>query len=465
MSKQLKILVADDDRIQLSILKKRLQKHGFEVVTCNDGREAKEEFERNPVDLVIADYMMPNMDGLELLETLRKDGVDIPFIIITAYGDIDSTMKAFKLGVTDYITKPFDSDELVITVQKALNIGQIKRKVSRLQKEVESKYRFEGLIGQSSSMRAVFTHIHKSAQSIAKVLISGETGTGKELIAKAIHYNGPNKNGPFIAVNCAAFAEGTLESELFGHVKGAFTDAYRDHKGRFELADHGTLFIDEVGDIPLSTQVKLLRVIQEKNFEQIGGQETIHSDFRLIAATNKDLKKLLKKDQFRKDLYYRMSVINIAVPPLRERTEDIPLLIKHFLKMYNLLNKKEVKTINKKEVKTISIEALKLMQGYFWPGNVRQLENAIESAVAICDGDAIKSADLPLELIELPTEKSDDKEQFKGTLPQVVEQVEKQMINKALDQNDGVKARAAKALGINERVLTYKMNKYLMEKG
>jgi DNA-binding NtrC family response regulator len=457
MSKQLKILVADDDRIQLSILKKRLQKHGFEVVTCNDGREAKEEFERNPVDLVIADYMMPNMDGLELLETLRKDGVDIPFIIITAHGGIDSTIEAFKLGVTDYLTKPFDSDELVITVQKALNIGQIKRKVSRLQKEVESKYRFEYLIGQSSSMRAVFTRIHKSAQSIAKVLISGETGTGKELIAKAIHYNGPNKNGPFIAVNCAAFAEGTLESELFGHVKGAFTDAYRDHKGRFELADHGTLFIDEVGDIPLSTQVKLLRVIQEKNFEQIGGQETIHSDFRLIAATNKDLKKLLKKNQFRKDLYYRMSVINIAVPPLRERTEDIPLLIKHFLKMYNL--------INKKEVKTISIEALKLMQGYFWPGNVRQLENAIESAVAICDGDAIKSADLPLELIELPTEKSDDKEQFKGALPQVVEQVEKQMINKALDQNDWVKARAAKALGINERVLAYKMNKYLMEKG
>lgn len=457
MSKQLKILVADDDRIQLSILKKSLQKHGFEVVTCNDGREAKEEFERNPVDLVIADYMMPNMDGLELLETLRKDGVDIPFIIITAYGGIDSTMEAFKLGVTEYLTKPFDSNELVITVQKALNIGQIKRKLSRLQKEVESKYRVEGFIGQSSSMRAVFTHIHKSAQSIAKVLISGETGTGKELIAKAIHYNGPNKNGPFIAVNCAAFAVGTLESELFGHVKGAFTDAYRDHKGRFELADHGTLFIDEVGDIPLSTQVKLLRVIQEKNFEQIGGQETIHSDFRLIAATNKDLKKLLKKDRFRKDLYYRMSVINIAVPPLRERTEDIPLLIKHFLKMYNL--------INKKEVKTISIEALKLMQGYFWPGNVRQLENAIESAVAICDGDTIKSADLPLELRELPTEKSDDKEQFKGTLPQVVEQVEKQMINKALDQNDWVKARAAKALGINERVLTYKMNKYLMEKG
>jgi two-component system NtrC family response regulator len=456
MSKQLKILVADDDRIQLSILKRKLQKHGFEVVTCKDGREAKEEVERNPVDLVIADYMMPNMDGLELLDALRKDGVEIPFIIITAYGDIDSMMVAFKLGVTEYLNKPFDPDELVITVQKALNIGQITRKLSRLQEEVESKYRFEGLIGQSASMRAVFTHIHKSAQSIANVLISGETGTGKELIAKAIHYNGPNKNGPFIAANCAAFAEGTLESELFGHVKGAFTNAHRDHKGRFELADQGTLFLDEVGDIPLSTQIALLRVIQEKKIEQVGGQTTIHSHFRLIAATNKELKKLIKQGQFREDLYYRMSVINIALPLLRERKEDILLLIKYFLKMYS--------RINKKEVKTISIEALKLMQGYSWPGNVRQLENTVESAVAICDGDTVKIADLPLELSDIPTEKNDEKEQFNGTLPQIVEQVEKQMIKKALDQNAWVKVRAAKALGINERVLAYKMNKYLMEK-
>ena len=327
MSKQLKILVADDDRIQLSILQRKLQKHGFEVVTCKDGREAKEEVERNPVDLVIADYMMPNMDGLELLDALRKDGVEIPFIMITAYGDIDSMMEAFKLGVTEYLNKPFDPNELVITVQKALNIGQITRKLSRLQEEVESKYRFEGLVGQSASMRAVFTHIHKSAQSIANVLISGETGTGKELIAKAIHYNGPSKNGPFIAANCAAFAEGTLESELFGHVKGAFTNAHRDHKGRFELADQGTLFLDEVGDIPLSTQIKFLRVIQEKKFEQVGGQITIHSNFRLIAATNKDLKKLIKQGRFREDLYYRMSVINIALPLLKERKEDILLLI------------------------------------------------------------------------------------------------------------------------------------------
>lgn len=456
MSKQLKILVADDDRIQLSILKRKLQKHGFEVVTCKDGRAAKEELERNPVDLIIADYMMPNMDGMELLNALRKDGVETPFIIITAYGDIDSMMDAFQLGVTEYLNKPFDPNELVIKVQKALNIGQITRKLSRLQEEVESKYRFEGLVGQSASMRAVFTHIHKSAQSIANVLISGETGTGKELIAKAIHYNGPNKNGPFIAANCAAFAEGTLESELFGHVKGAFTNAHRDHKGRFELADQGTLFLDEVGDIPLSTQIKLLRVIQEKEFEQVGGQTTIHSNFRLIAATNKDLKKLIQQDLFREDLYYRMSVINIALPLLRKRKEDILLLIKHFLKIYS--------RINKKEVKTISIEALKLLQSYSWPGNVRQLENTIESAVAICDGDTIKIADLPLELIEIPTEQNDDQEPFKGTLPQIVEQVEKEMIQKALDQNDWVKARAAKALGINERVLAYKMNKYLIEK-
>ena len=245
MSKQLKILVADDDRIQLSILQRKLQKHGFEVVTCKDGREAKEEVERNPVDLVIADYMMPNMDGLELLDALRKDGVEIPFIMITAYGDIDSMMEAFKLGVTEYLNKPFDPNELVITVQKALNIGQITRKLSRLQEEVESKYRFEGLVGQSASMRAVFTHIHKSAQSIANVLISGETGTGKDLIAGAIHYRSPNYRGQLVQVNCASIPKDLVESELFGYVSGAFSGASADGKrGLIEISADGTLFLD-----------------------------------------------------------------------------------------------------------------------------------------------------------------------------------------------------------------------------
>jgi DNA-binding NtrC family response regulator len=287
---------------------------------------------------------------------------------------------------------------------------------------------------------------------MTNVLITGETGTGKELAARAIHYNGLSKNGPFIAVNCSAFSGGTLESELFGHVKGAFTDAHRDHKGRFELADQGTLFMDEVSDIPLNIQVKLLRVLQEKRFERVGGQSTLSSDFRLIAATNQNLKDLVKKELFREDLFYRLSVINITMPPLREHPEDIPLLTKHYLKQYT--------QINKKDIKTFSLEAMKLMQSYTWPGNVRQLENAIESAVAMCEGNMIKIADLPLEMSDLTPEKNDDSGNLQGSLPQVVAAVEKQMIQKALDKNEWIKARAARMLGITERVLSYKIDKY-----
>jgi len=459
MKEHLKILVADDDSVSQKKLKHNLETHGFEVVVCNDGLEAKETIDQNHVDLIIADYMMPNLDGLELLNMLREEGRDIPFIIITAHGGIDSTLEAFKLGATEYLTKPYDPKELILIIQKALNIGQIKKKLSHLQKEVQSKYSFEGLIGQSLSMRAVFNMIHKSSQSLANVLINGETGTGKELTARAIHYNGLHRDGPFIAVNCSAFSKGTLESELFGHVKGAFTDAHRDHKGRFELADQGTVFLDEIGDIPLSIQVKLLRVLQEKQFERVGGQETIHSDFRLVAATNKDIRELLKKGLFREDLYYRISVINVTAPPLREHPEDIPLLIKHFLKIYS--------RINKKDIKTISMEALKLMQEYDWPGNVRQLENAVESAIALCEGDMIKISDLPLELTELPSEKTPlviDSGEFHGTLPEAVGKFEIEMIQRALNQNGWVKARAAKSLGVNERVLSYKMEKYGIEK-
>lgn len=452
MSKKLKILFADDDPMSREVMQSILEKYEFEVMVCNDGMEAKEAIDHNHMDLIISDYKMPNMDGLQLLKVLREEGRDIPFILITGYGSIDSAMEAIKLGTVEYLTKPFDPKEIALVTQKALNMGQVKRELFRLQKEILTKYSFENLIGQSSSMQEVYRNIHKASESSPNVLILGETGTGKELAARAIHYNGLYKQGPFISVNCSAFSKGTLESELFGHVKGAFTNALKDHKGRFELADQGTLFLDEVGDIPLSIQVKLLRVLQEKQFEHVGGQETICSDFRLITATNKDLKGLLRKGLFREDLFYRLSVINITMPPLREHLEDIPSLIKHFLKHYS--------QINKKDVKTLSLEAIKMMQNYSWPGNVRQLENAIESAVAMCEGNMIKVEDLPMELNDPPSEKTSDSNEYQGSLPEIVAAVEKRMIRKALDQNNWVKAHAAKVLGISERILSYKMKKY-----
>lgn len=447
-----KILVVDDDPKFQKLMRFSLEKHGFEVAICNDGIEAKKAIDNNPVELIISDYMMPNMDGVQLLRALREEGRDIPFILMTAYGSIESTMEALKLGTVEYLTKPFDPKEIVLAAQKALNMEHVKRELTELREAVQAKYSFDNLIGQSPSMQEAYKNIHKASQTSTNVLIAGETGTGKELAARAIHYNGLSKEGPFIAVNCSAFSEGTLESELFGHVKGAFTDAHRDHKGRFELADQGTLFLDEVGDIPLSIQVKLLRVLQEKQFEPVGGQKSLRSDFRLIAASNKDLKDLVKRRQFREDLFYRLSVINITMPPLRDHPEDIPLLIKHFLKFYT--------QINNKDIKTLSLEAMKLMQRYSWLGNVRQVENAIESAVAMCEGNMIRIADLPLELSDLPSEKTPHSNEHTGTLPQAVAAVEMRMIRKALDQNEWIKARAAKALGISERVLSYKMDKY-----
>lgn len=456
MNRDLIILVADDDRTTTTIFHNTLEKQGFSVVCADDGIQALKALDKHPVDLVIADYQMPGLDGFELLIAMKEKGLDIPFVMVTAHGSVDMTMEAMRLGAVEYLVKPVDPIDIVLVVEKALNISRIKGKLTRLQKEVESKYQFKNIIGQSAQMQALFENIHKAARTRANVLISGESGTGKELAAKAIHYNGPHSQGPFVAANCSAFSIGTLESELFGHVKGAFTDAHRDHKGRFELAHNGTLFLDEVGDIPLEIQVKLLRVLQEKTFERVGDQKELFSDFRLISATNRDLKTLVSKGLFREDLYYRINVINIATPALRDHPDDIPLLLSRFLKQYG-------KT-NNKEIKTLSMNAMKLMQAYKWPGNVRQLENAIESAVAMCDGAMIRTSDLPLELASPYSEKVLGPDTYRGTLPEVVERVEKHMIISALEQNQWVKAHAAKTLGVSERIVSYKMASYGISK-
>lgn len=452
MGDEHKILVADDDPVSRNLLLQQLEKAGFNVLLCEDGQEALDALDDYAADLIIADYRMPKMDGLELLEQLKQRGIEIPFMIITAYGGIDSTLKAFELGATEYLTKPYDAKELILVVRKALNIGKLQQKLSRLESEVHEKYQFDDLIGQSMPMQEAFRLIYKASQSAANVLITGETGTGKELAARAIHYNSARQPGPFVVMNCSAFSTGTLESELFGHVRGSFTGAVRDHKGRFERATGGTLFLDEVGEIPLDIQVKLLRVLEEKTFERVGGQETLTSDFRLVAATNRDLKDMVQRGLFREDLFYRLTVINLTMPSLREHSEDIPLLIRFFIKRYSKLNQKQIKTI--------SLEALKQMQDYPWPGNVRQLENAIESAVALCDGEVVRMPDLPLELTSLPVEGEEGDVPPEGSLPDAVSLLETDMIRRALHSQGGVKARAAKALSISERVLAYKIAKY-----
>ncbi len=449
-----RVLVIDDNSIVRESICAALDAYGFEAAKCTNGEEGRDALRTDAFDVIISDFKMPGIDGLQLLKHLRSEGIETPFILVTGYGSIDMTMEALELGTVEYLTKPIKPKEIVIAVNKALQTGEFKKELEKLQEEVIEKSSVDQMIGQSLQMKTVYHSIHKASRSLANVLITGETGTGKELAARAVHYGGLARKGPFVAVNSSAFSEGTLESELFGHEKGAFTHAVKERKGRFELADRGTLFLDEIGEISSHMQVRLLRVIQDKRFERVGGQETIKSNFRLITATNQDLRELVKAGKFREDLFYRLSVINITMPPLREHPEDIPLLIKHFLKKYT--------SDAGKDIRTLSIDALKLMQSHPWPGNVRQLENAIESAVAMCEGNMIRIQDLPLELQDLPSEPEADLPM--GSLPQVVESVEKRLIAKALKQADWVKAHAAKSLGISERMLSYKMDKYAIEK-
>lgn len=446
------IIIAEDDRATCCMAAAALEKAGFASACCQNGAEALTIIKEKAVDLVLTDFLMPEMDGLELLKTARGLGFKIPFIIMTAHGCVDITFKALEFGASAFLTKPIEPG-MIVTKTKSILFPE-KTPQDFGPPESDADYHFEGanIIGTSRDMKRVYQYITKAADSEANVLITGESGTGKELAAKAIHYNGKRKNGPFIAVNCSVFSKGTLESELFGHVKGAFTDAVNDRRGRFEMADKGTLFIDEIGDMPIETQVKLLRVFQEKQFERVGGDESIFSDFRLIAATNKNLQKRIESGKFREDLYYRVNVIHIHTPPLRKRMADIPDLLKHFLELYN--------GIYHKNIKTLSLEALKVLQQCRWQGNVRQLENVIESAFAMCDGNMIDIEHLPPDILDIETNFADGDFLTSASLPEAVAAFEKQMIRQALKTHNGIKTRAAKALGIAERGLSYKMEKY-----
>jgi len=445
------ILVIDDEATQVSTLAGFLRKKGYRVEEALSGTDGIDIVRQKVIDLVLTDFKMPDKSGLEVLREIKAINPEVGVVMMTAYGSIESATEAMKQGASDYLTKPIDLDQLEVIVAKALERKRLLSENKRLREQLAEKYRFVEIQSQSPQMEEVLNRAGRVAASNATVLIRGESGTGKELIARAIHAASPRSSGPFVAVNCAALSEGLLESELFGHEKGAFTGAIRQKRGRFELADGGTLFIDEVGDIPLPVQVKLLRAIQEQSFERVGGTETLRVDVRIVAATNRNLEQMLKEGTFRDDLYYRLNVVSIHIPPLRDRRLDIPLLVDHFLKKYAAENHKPITGVSR--------EAMDLLMKYDYPGNVRELENIIEQAVVLGRDELITTEDLPLSVRGMQSE-----EDFsRGSFEERVAAFEKHLIRDALERANGVQTRAAELLGMTERHLRYKLKKYGMK--
>jgi two-component system NtrC family response regulator len=454
------ILVVDDEKNYLLVLSAILEEEGYEVLTASSGPEGLEIQKSSDLDLVLTDMKMPGMDGIEFLERIKAHDPDLPVIIMTAHGTIDKAVEAMQKGAYNYVLKPFDNERLILFVKKAIAVFQVIKENRRLRSAVESQYRFGNIIGKSKPMRDVFETIQKVAHSNASVLIEGESGTGKELVAKRIHFDSPRRDHPFVAVNCSALAEGLLESELFGHEKGAFTGAVSSKKGRFELAHGGTLMLDEIGELSPNLQVKLLRVLQEKTFERVGGVRSIEVDIRVIAATNKNLKEEMLAGRFREDLYYRLNVLHIGIPPLRERREDIRLLVDHFIHKYASERKAAV------PVTGVSQDVDRLFYEYSWPGNVRELENVIERVMVLCPNAVISVEDLPrgfrshmdnaLHLDGIPAG---------AKLYETLEVVEKAMIERALKLASNVQAHAAGILGITKSGLSQKIKRYNLEVG
>ncbi len=442
-----RILVVDDEATQRELVSGYLKKHGYEVVTAADGERALELFRREPVELILTDQRMPNFSGLELLKAARAINPEIYVIVMTAYGNVGSAVEAMQAGAADYLTKPLQLEELLHKVERVCERHRLYVENRELREELQERHRIEGIIGDSGQMLEVTSLVRRVAPSEATVLIRGESGTGKELIAKAIHYASPRAAKPLIRLNCAALPENLLESELFGHEKGSFTGAVATRKGRFESADGGTLFLDEIGDLPLHLQAKLLRVLQEKEFERVGSSHPLKVDVRVLSATHRDLERLMKSGQFREDLYYRLNVVTIVLPPLRERRQDLPALMDHFLRRFAAKNGKTIRGF--------SHEAREALLRYDYPGNVRELENLIERAVVLTRDDVIDRSDLPLTLEE--SEARDDKETH---LIAAVEGLERRMIKDALACAGGIQTRAAELLGITERALRYKLAKY-----
>jgi len=454
------ILVVDDEKNYLLVLSAVLEEEGYEVLTAPGGFEALEIHKASDLDLVLTDMKMPGMDGMELLERIKAYDPDLPVIMMTAHGTIDKAVEAMQKGAYTYVLKPFDNERLILYVKKAVAGFQVVKDNRRLRHAAESQYRLGNIIGKSKPLRDVFETIQKVAPSNATILLEGESGTGKELVAKAIHFNSPRRDNPFVAVNCSALAESLLESELFGHEKGAFTGAIASKKGRFELAHGGTLFLDEIGELSANLQVKLLRVLQEKVFERVGGIRPITVDIRVIAATNKTLSEERIAGRFREDLFYRLNVVYIVIPPLRDRREDIRLLVDHFIAKYAGDRKSAV------PVKGESQDVDRLFYEYSWPGNVRELENVIERAMILCPNDIITAEDLPKGF----KRNVDNALHLDGiaagaNLYETLEMVEKTMIERALKLTNNVQSHAADILGIGKSGLNQKIRKYNLEVG
>ena len=453
-----KILIVDDELNMRLVLQAMLKKEGYAVTTASNGMEALKILKADQMDIVVTDLKMPKLDGMGLLGEIIRDYPSIPVIIITAHGTIATAVDALKKGAFDYITKPFEQDELKQVIQKAVKTRRLDEDEALLNPDDIDRY---GIIGSSDRITEIFETIKRVAPTTTTILITGETGTGKELIARAIHRNSPRKNNPFIKINCAAIPESLMESELFGYEKGAFTGAATKKQGRFELAHKGTLFLDEVGELPKDMQVKLLQVIQEQEFERVGGLQTIKVDVRLITATNRNLFEDVKDGRFREDLYYRLNVIPAHLPPLRERKEDIPVLIGFFIEKFNKKLDRSVKYIDEK--------VTNLLIQYAWPGNIRELENLVERMILMARGDTIVFADLPSELKTAIESDSTGlsgirQKPFKDIMKNHMEDIEKQMIISVLEECGNNVTRAAKQLGLSRKGLQLKMMKYKLRR-
>jgi len=445
-----RVLVVEDEEKLRRVIELQLTSAGFEVDKAASAEEGVKIVDR--ADLVLTDLRLPNMDGLQLLALIRRQNAQVPVVVMTAYGSVETAVESMKAGATDFLLKPFSLDHLMQVVQKALEVRALRDENRQLKEELGRRYEYDNIIGRSEAMQEIFATIERVAPTRATVLLAGESGVGKDLIARAIHFRSPRRERPLVKINCSAIPENLMESELFGYEKGAFTGAVTSKPGKFEQADTGTVFLDEIGDVPGPIQVKLLRILQEREFERLGSNVTRHTDVRVIAATNQDLRAALEQGTFREDLYYRLNVVPLNIPPLRERKQDIPFLANHFIR--------KLAPDSGSEVESITDAAMDKLLDYHWPGNVRELENVIERSLVLCRGKQLDAADIKLESAPRPRAQSDAHFLPEGM---TLDQYEQELIREALRRADGNKSQAARLLGLTRNALRYRLTQMGLE--